>query len=175
MGGKYEVEQYGECSILLYMPGNGTVGGIMLTVHIHERSFFTLYARGNILGKRTVNGLGTFIRFGGVVILSYKYPHHRRLYIVRSRDELSHYRPVSLPNVRREVGVILRAKGRKIDMVRRAYWNLEQINGKGVYTWDTLFWQKLGCLVDTFNGGKSAAVKSNLILLSGDYRLRHDR
>jgi hypothetical protein len=148
--------------------------GIMLTVHIPERSFFTLYARGNILGKRTVNGLGTFIRFQGVVLLYYKYPHHRRAYMVRSRDELSHYPALSLPNIRQEVGVILRAKGRRIDILRQVYWNLEQINGKNIYTWNTLFWQKIGCLIDNFDGRKSAAVKSNLILLSREYRLQHD-
>jgi hypothetical protein len=147
----------------------------MLTVHIPEHSFFTLYARGSILGKRTVKGLGTFIRFEGVVLLYYKYPHHRRAYIVRSCDELLYYPPVSLPNIKQKAGVILRAKGRRIDMLRQAYWNLEQLNGKKVYTWDTLFWQKIGCLVDNFNGYKSAAIKSNLMLLSREYRLQHGR
>jgi hypothetical protein len=60
-------------------------------------------------------------------------------------------------------------------MLRQAYWNLEQLNGKKVYTWDTLFWQKIGCLIDNFNGQKSAAIKSNLMLLSREYRLRHER
>jgi hypothetical protein len=146
---------------------------IMLNAHIPKFSFFTLYARGNILGKRTVPDLGTFIRFDGVVLLYYKYPHHRRAYVVRSCDELSYYPHVSLPNIKQNVGVILRAKGRRIDILRRVYWNLEQLNGKMVYTWDTLFWQKIGCLVDNFNGVKSAAVQSNLILLSREYRLRH--
>jgi hypothetical protein len=150
------------------------VKSVMLNVHIPEYSFFTLYARGTIRGKRTVNGMGTFIRFEGVVLLYYKYPHHRLAYMVRSRDELSHYPPVSLPNVKQETGVILRAKGRRIDILRRVYWNLEQLNGRTVYTWDTLFWQKIGCLVDRFNGKKSAAIKSNLILLSREYRLRHE-
>jgi hypothetical protein len=146
----------------------------MLTVHIPEQSFFTLYARGNILGKRTVTGRGTFIRFDGVVVLYYTYPHHRRAYIVRSVDALSCYPPVALPNVKQKVGVILRAKGRRIDILRRVYWNLEQVNGKNVYAWNTLFWQQVGCLVDNFNGVQSAAIKSNLLLLSRKYRLRHD-
>ena len=147
----------------------------MLQVHIPEHSFFTLYARGNILGKRTVKGLGTFIRFEGVVLLYYKYPHHRRAYIVRSCDELSHYPPVSLPNIKQKAGVILRAKGRRIDILRQVYWNLEQLNGKTVYAWDTLFWQKIGCLIYNFNGQKSAAIKSNLMLLSREYRLQHEK
>jgi hypothetical protein len=146
----------------------------MLQAFIPKRSFFTLYARGCIQAKHTVNSLGTFIRFDGTVLLYYKYPHHRRAYIVRSHDELAHYPAVSLPNVKPRVGVLFRAKGRKIDILRQAYWNLEQINGKQVYVWDTLFWQKIGCLADNFNGRKSAAIKSNLIALSREYRLRHD-
>jgi hypothetical protein len=145
----------------------------MLNVHIPAGSFFTLYARGSILGKRTVNGMGTFIRFEGVVLLYYKYPHHRLAYIVRSADELSYYPAVSLPNVKQRAGIILRAKGRRIDILRRVYWNLEQINGRSVYTWDTLFWQKIGCLVDNVSGGKTAAVKSNLALLSREYGREH--
>jgi hypothetical protein len=59
-------------------------------------------------------------------------------------------------------------------LTHQVYWNLEQLNGKTVYTWDTLFWQKVGCLIDKFDGRKSAAVKSNLVLLSREYRLQHD-
>jgi hypothetical protein len=60
----------------------------MLNVHIPKDSFFTLYARGKIEYKQTVDDLGTFISFDGVVILFYKYPHHRRAYIVRNIEEL---------------------------------------------------------------------------------------
>jgi hypothetical protein len=145
----------------------------MLNVHIPFLSFFTLYARGRIERKQTVDELGTFIRFNGVVLLYYKYPHHRRAYIVRSCDELSYYPAVTLPNVKQKVGIILRARGRRIDILRNVYWNLEQINGPQVYTWETLFWQKVGCLVDNFNGKKSAAIKSNLIILSREYLQNH--
>jgi hypothetical protein len=56
----------------------------MLNVHIPKDSFFTLYMKGKIEYKQTVEDLGTCIRFDGVVILFYKYPHHRRTYIVRN-------------------------------------------------------------------------------------------
>jgi hypothetical protein len=173
MGLSYAVEQYGEFSILLYLPKGRIVINAMLQALIPKRSFFTLYARGSIQAKHTVNSLGTYILFEGVVLLYYKYPHHRRAYIVRSHEELAHYPAIFLPNVKQPVGVLLRAKGRRIDLLRQAYWNLEQINGKRVYAWDTLFWQKIGCLVDNFNGRKSAAAKSNLMALSREYRLRH--
>jgi hypothetical protein len=137
----------------------------MLNVHIPKDSFFTLYAKGKIEYKQTVDDLGTFIRFDGVVILFYKYPHHRRAYIVRNIEELRNYPAITLPNVKQKVGVIYRAKGRRVDILRNVYWNLEQMNGGKVYTYDTFFWQKVGCLLDNFHFLKSAANKGNLMLL----------
>jgi hypothetical protein len=139
----------------------------MLNVHIPKDSFFTLYAKGKIEYKQTVDDLGTFIRFDGVVILFYKYPHHRRAYIVRNIGELRYYPAIALPNVKQKVGVIYRAKGRRVDLLRNVYWNLEQIHGRKVYTYDTFFWQKVGCLLDNFHNRKSAANKGNLMLLGG--------
>jgi hypothetical protein len=40
------------------------------------------------------------------------------------------------------------------------------MNGGKVYTYDTFFWQKVGCLLDNFHSLKSAANKGNLILLN---------
>jgi hypothetical protein len=139
---------------------------VMLNVHIPKDSFFTLYAKGKIEYKQTVDDLGTFIRFEGTVILFYKYPHHRRAYIVRNIEELRNYPTITLPNVKQKVGVIYRARGRRVDILRNVYWNLEQMNGGKVYTYDTFFWQKVGCLLDSFHALKSAANKGNLMLLS---------
>jgi hypothetical protein len=145
----------------------------MIQVHIPERSFFTLYARGSIEDHAAVPGKGTFIRFedGSAVILFYKYPRHRRAYIVRAGKELRYYRPVRLPNVKEPVGILLKAKGRRVDILRRAYFNLERINGPEVYRYGTKFWQRIACLIDNYNGRQTAAVKSSLIELSRRYRL----
>jgi hypothetical protein len=145
-----------------------------LKVYIPEKSFFTLYARGSIEDHATVPGRGTFIRFedGSVVILFYKYPRHRRAYIVREGKELRYYRPVRLPNVKEPVGILLKAKGRRVDILRRAYFNLEKINGLEVYHYGTRFWQRIACLIDTYNGHQTAAVKSNLIEISERYRIK---
>jgi hypothetical protein len=140
-----------------------------LSVHIPKNAFFTLFAKGWVESHVTVPEKGTFIRFEGVVLLYYKYPHHRRAYIVRNAEELRHYRAVALPNVKQPVGIILKAKGRRIDILRNAAWNLQQINGTRVFKYDTVFWQKVGCLIENYRGRKSAAVKSNLILLSREY------
>jgi hypothetical protein len=113
-----------------------------------------------------VGDLGTFIRFDGVVILFYRYPHHRRAYIVRNIEEVRNYPAITLPNVKQKVGVIYRARGRRVDLLRNVYWNLEQMSGGKVYTYDTFFWQKVGCLLDNFHSLKSAADKGNLMLLN---------
>jgi hypothetical protein len=62
----------------------------MLNVDISKNSSFTFYTKGKIEYKQTVDNLGIYIRFDGVVILFYKYPHHRRAYIVRNFEELWH-------------------------------------------------------------------------------------
>jgi hypothetical protein len=140
-----------------------------LNVHIPKKSFFTLFAKGWAAHSFTVPEAGTFIRFEGVVFLYYKYPHHRRAYIVRNAEEARYYRPVNLPKVREPVGIILKAKGRRIDIMRNVAWNLQQINGTRVFRFDTVFWQKVSCLIESYNGRNSRAVKSNLMLLSREY------
>jgi hypothetical protein len=158
---------------------------VILNVHIPEQGTapFSLYAKGAVKGKTTVPGLGTFIGFEGVVILFYSYRRHRRAYIVRAADELKYHGRCSLPNVKTAVGVLYEARGRKIDILRKVYYNLEKINGTGVYLFSTLFWQKIGCLLDykiRYKERKTAAGeykrkylhkagKPNLTRLSGIY------
>lgn len=76
------------------------------------------------------------------------------------------YPSITLPNVKQNIGVIYRAQGRRVDILRRVWWNLEQIHGRSVYTYDTFFWQKVGCLLDNVTSMKRAANKGNLMLLS---------
>jgi len=121
-----------------------------LNVHIPvpDAAHFSLYAKGMITNKITVPEEGTLISFDGVVILFYSYRHHRRAYIVRPIGELKHHCGCKLPNVGNTVGIIYEARGRRIDILRNVFFNLEKINGPDVYLWDTLFWQKIGCLLD---------------------------
>jgi hypothetical protein len=46
------------------------------------------------------------------------------------------------------------------------------MNGGKVYTYDTFFWQKVGCLLDNFHSLKSAANKGNLMLLGNAMGIR---
>jgi hypothetical protein len=140
-----------------------------VNVHIPENAFFTLYARGCIEEAVKVPGRGSFFTFEGVVILFYKYPRHRRAYIVKNVLDLRHYRAVRLPLVREPAGILLKAKGRRIDILRRAYFNLEKINGVCVYGYGPRFWQRLSCLIDDYDGRHTGAVKSSLTELSRRY------
>jgi len=121
-----------------------------LNVHIPkpDAALFTLYAKGLIVNKITFPEQGTLISFDGVVILFYSYPRHRRAYIVRPVGELKYHQGVKLPNVKKTVGVLYEARGRRVDILRKVYYHLEKIAGPGVYLYDTLFWQKIGCLLD---------------------------
>jgi hypothetical protein len=121
-----------------------------LNVHIPEQGAarYTLYAKGFVDSGITVPEQGTFLSFEGVVLLFYSYPRHRRAYIVRSISDLKHHQGRRLPNVNTEVGVLYEARGRRIDILRKVYYRLEKINGLEVYRYDTLFWQKIGCLLD---------------------------
>jgi hypothetical protein len=142
-----------------------------LSVLVPENAAYTLYARGEAAAHAVVPGRGTFITFSddSTVILFYKYFRHRRAYIVRDVRELKHYQGVRLPGVKEPVGIIAKLKGRRIDILRRAYFNLEKINGLEVYRYSVRFWQRLGCLIDNYNGHKTAAIKSNLMELSRRY------
>jgi hypothetical protein len=62
-----------------------------------------------------------------------------------------------------------------VDILRCVWWNLEQLNGRNVYTYDTFFWQKVGCLLDNFCCLKSAANKGNLMLLSRSINISKDK
>jgi hypothetical protein len=145
-----------------------------LTVLIPEKAAYTLYARGEIASHTTVNGQGTYISFsdGSVVLLFYKWRRHRRVYIVREATCLIHYPPVKLPGVLKPVGILGKFRGRRVDLLRRAYFNLEQVNGFKVYRFGSRFWQRLGCLIDDYNGHHVGSMKSNLIALSWRYSLR---
>ena len=143
-----------------------------INVHIPEKgsTLFTLFAKGYIEGKTTVPDEGTFISFNDVVVLYYKYSSHRRAYIVRNAQKTSHIKAIYLPNVKEAVGIIYYAHGRKIDLLRTALYNLEEISQKKVYQLPTIFWQKLSCLLDDYDGYKCKAIKSNLICLYEQYK-----
>jgi hypothetical protein len=145
-----------------------------ITVLIPSQAAYTLYARGEVDSHATVPGIGTYITFyeGSTVILFYKWRRHRRVYLVREAERLRHYVPTSLPGVMKPVGILGKYRGRRVDLVRRAYFNLERLTGFEVYRFSTRFWQRLACLIDDYDGHHTGSMKSNLMELSRRYALR---
>jgi hypothetical protein len=145
-----------------------------LNVLIPVASGYTLYARGEVESHVTVEGRGTYIEFteGSLVILFYKWKRrHRRVYLVRDIAYLRHYEAVKLPGVREAVGILGKFRGRRVDILRRAYFNLERINTFGVYRYTIRFWQRVVCLIDDYHGRHTGAVISNLMELSRRYAM----
>jgi hypothetical protein len=142
----------------------------MLNVHIPEDAFFTLFAKGDIRSKTTLPGEGTYIELQGAAALFYKFPHHRRAYIVREAAEAENFPAFNLPELAQKAAVVYRAKGRRIDILRNTLYNIEAEAGLASYSWETGFWQRIGCLIDSWNGHSSRAVKSNIALLCLRYR-----
>jgi hypothetical protein len=140
---------------------------------IPERAAYTLYARGEIDSHATAPGRGTYIKFtdGSTVLLFYKWSRSRRVYIVREAGLLRNYRPVKLPGIKGPVGILGKFRGRRVDLLRRAYFNLERINGFEAYRYGSRFWQRVSCLIDDYDGRRTGAIKSNLLELSRRYAL----
>lgn len=144
----------------------------MLQIRIPRKNkeFFNLYVNGRFVSHTDIKEKGHLFCFSDTVILQYKYPHHRRAYIVTQADNSQHLKRMYLPNVKQPVAVIyFISGGRRIDHLRQGIFNLEKMAGKDIYTLPIIFWQEFSCLLDTYNGYKSAAIKSNLIVLLQKY------
>lgn len=145
-----------------------------MNIHIPAKNTaaFTLFVKGKIINKITIPEEGTLIETEGVSIVYYKYSSYRRAYIVCDADKTEYLKNYYLPNINPKVSIIYKAQGRKIDLMRQAIYNLEEMSENKVYNLPPIFWQKVSCLLDNFNGYKSAAVKSNLIQLYNLYKNR---
>jgi hypothetical protein len=141
-------------------------------VFIPKDGAYTLFARGKAFESVTLGGVGTRLIFSGTVILYYTYYRHRRAYVVRAPGDAKYFNCIQLPSVDYPVAVLYKACGmRRIDNLRRVTYTLEKYYGLSVYEWDAIFWQKLCCLFDMFDGKRSGSIKSNVYLLSREYLL----
>lgn len=140
----------------------------MITVRIPRKNkeVFNLYAHGNFIDSAYDEERGSlFVSDKGVVVLDYNYRPHRRAYIVCPAEQTQCMKPVYLPNVREKLSLIAAVYGRRIDQLRTALFNIENIAGKEAYDFPILFWQEVSCLLDNSNGRKSTANKTNLMIL----------
>lgn len=147
----------------------------MIQVRIPKRNkeIFNLYANGNIISYNDLKENGKRFCFTNIVILQYKYykqPHFRRAYIVTNKES-DNLIKMYLPNVKEPVHIIYCIDGgRRIDLLRQVIYNLEQMGEKKIYEFPVIFWQKISCLLDSYNGHTSNAIKSNLMVLYQQYQ-----
>jgi hypothetical protein len=146
-----------------------------ISVHIPPKNsgFFTLFAQGNITYKNTFTGKGTLIIVDGAAALFYKYPHCRRAYLVKNAAELQHYSPVSLPNVGQQVGILFKARGRQIDLLRKALYFLTDAVGDKVFLYKPIFWQRIACLIESYKGHYSPLLKEGIFTLRNRYLMEN--
>lgn len=140
----------------------------MITIRIprHNKEAFNLYAHGNFIDSSFDEERGSLlVSDKGIVILDYNYRPHRRAYIVCPAEQAQFMKSLYLPNVKEKVALISAVYGRRIDLLRTAIYNIENISRKASYDFPILFWQEVSCLLDNFNGRKSAAIKTNLMIL----------
>lgn len=144
---------------------------ITVRIPIKNKEAFNLYAHGNFIDSAFDEERGSLlVSDKGVVILDYNYRPHRRAYIVCPAEQAQFMKSLYLPNVREKLALISAVYGRRIDLLRTAIYNIESIAGKGAYDFPIMFWQEVSCLLDNFNGKKSAAIKSNLMILCTRFR-----
>ncbi len=145
----------------------------MIQVRIPKKNeeAFNLFANGNILDYEDLGTKGTLFSFSGIVVLQYKYSHHRRVYIVTATDKSKELKKMYLPNVKEPVSLIyFICGGRRIDLLRQGLFTLEKLGTKDIYTLPVSFWQKLSCLLDDSTSHTTKLIKSNLILLHDKYK-----
>ena len=142
----------------------------MLHIHIPNKKYssFSLFAKTHIEHITTVDEKGSFIESEGIAVLFYKFPHHRRCYIVKEYCDQD-LKGIYLPNVSEKVCVLTSIRGKRIDELRFALWNLENFVGTNCYLYSLKFWWRICGLLDniSYRGKykKSALTKLNLILL----------
>lgn len=154
--------------ILMDLKKQSLYSDFMITVRVprKNREAFNLYAHGNFIDSSYDEERGSlFVSDKGVVLLDYNYRPHRRAYIVCPAERAQFMKSVYLPNVREKLALISAVYGRRIDLLRTAIYNIEKIAGKEAYDYPILFWQEVSCLLDNFMGRKSAATKTNLMIL----------
>ena len=147
----------------------------MITVRIPRRNkeVFNLYAHGNFIDSAYDEKKGALlVSDKGVVVLDYNYRPHRRAYIVCPAEQSQCLKSIYLPNVREKLSLIASVYGRRIDLLRATLFNIERIAGKEAYDFPVLFWQEISCLIDSFNGKKSAATRANLMILCARFGRR---
>ncbi len=137
-----------------------------LTVRVPQEaeSSYSLFAQGLKIAPPKKDDDGRFLEFkflgGTAVALFYTFAEFRRAYIVTEWESEADGERVFLPGTDAPLCLVFKAKGRKIDDMKRALCWLVECYEHEAFSLPLLFWQRLSVLIQ---GGK--VKKSGILLL----------
>lgn len=151
---------------------------ISLTIPDRGAAGYTLYAAGNALNRpvRLSEKGGYCIAFEGTVMLFYTYRTTRRAFIV-TEDGAFRADRTELECLMTPVKVILEARGRKVDLLKKLKYYIEKNRlAEEVYGYPAGFWRRIALLAEKdFDGRKSALSFSSFAATVRAYRSRTPR
>lgn len=141
---------------------------VVVSVPYEKELTFTLYVKGAFLDIPKIDDSRDFLRFKIVpntaFVLFYTFDGFRRAYIVTNYTNSNCGEPINLPCVDQKLTLILKAKGRKVDHLKRAMYLFSKKDEVKVFSFPLIFWYKLAGLIEHFG-----AKKSDLFTLYNQY------
>lgn len=116
-----------------------------------EKMSYTLFAQGYKIAIPKNASNNSFIDFkflgGTTVALFYTFAEFRRAYLVTGWTNISDGEQLFLPGVDSPLCLILKAKGRQIDDIKRTLRWLVKYGDREAFMLPLLFWQRLSALI----------------------------
>lgn len=128
-----------------------------------DKENYSVYVNCKIINKIFLEEYGTLIEFEGTGVIFYYYSNHRRAYVI---TEIKNKIPLlygNLPLVREKVTIIYEARGRRIDLLKFALYNLEKEYGSKFYELPVPFWLCFTAYIDSCKPKNNA--KKNLRII----------
>lgn len=147
-----------------------------VSVKIPQRAGFsyTAFAQGLKIATPEKDSAGNFITFkflgGTVFAVFYTFAEFRRAYLVTDWESEMDGERIFLPGIETPLCLVWKAKGRKIDDLKRALYWLAEKDGDAAFRLPLPFWQKLSRVLQ--NGG---AKKSEVLYLHESCQAVEDR
>ena len=135
-----------------------------------EKEEYSLFVNGEVVYIHTENKLGTLLKINGTGVAFYSVSNSRRALIFQELTENDHGLPLEegkLPYIKEKVRILYKAKGRKIDLLKVALYNLEKKYKKEIYSLGTLYWLEIASYIDSvICSKKSTSTKRQSYLIT---------
>lgn len=141
---------------------------LTVSVPYAKKMPYRLFAQGSLVDVPHVDEGADFVHFkfegGTVVALFYTFEKFRRAYLVTGWKDDKDGSQVFLPSIEDPLYVILSAKGRKVDHLKRALYILDKDDTRKIFRYPISFWTKLSFLIN-----HTGTLKSDILLLQDQY------